>query len=659
VLARTRGVVLAVLDWFTQVIAQDVESTFYPTTAIDNNNDTLTPVADESSLPPDIFEDLNRSLILEGNAGQASPRQRMMDVVMSGETKSFHSSLSNNLSMETEVDDLQGDANTEATTSFDFEADQQDGIDGFSNMGNILPTSIVTTVPYNVQGQPIQQHLLPSILSIQAESPTKREASKAHHEQFDRRAHALGEAGRTQGGLYLIILSQDVAFFNDMQGSSVSDYFVSSLMEVLGAGAAAVRNASSNSSYVRPILRLCKQFGELSILGTSEILSAVGIDTAFCWRDGDALKTTLVGKWILDQCSKLTSKYWNVAIKTHAQMLREQRASAILALFGLLSRASDALCQTMAEAIYGRQHLVALLKSDLMLPRHLTKRWHALLLTLLAVPRFKMELAEAYCDTYGKVTKDYARGIGVSEASSFTLSVQFLNRQTYVRELAANWVLLQRLTSALLNTLKVALRKRVRKIMTFHNASSSASATHQVILYEEVLDTEQPVLMQRRYSPCISDIKCVLNVQGMPRLFASMSLFTFLQTLTLAQGMDKQSWRNWSMHHVETDARGWVGAFNCSISLGSIYERMLSWNDDSTNADSIMGFSGKTKLLTCSEICAATWCAISKWQKCEVKYYRSTGNSPTLHSYECSSAALPYSKVHCKLYCCPHTFFLV
>jgi hypothetical protein len=138
-----------------------------------------------------------------------------------------------------------------------------------------------------------------------------------------------------------------------------------------------------------------------------------------------------------------------------------------------------------------------------------------------------------------------------------------------------------------------------------------------------------------------------------------MSLFTFLQTLTLAQGMDKQSWRNWSMHHVETDARGWVGAFNCSISLGSIYERMLSWNDDSTNTDSIMGFSWKTKLLTCSEICAATWCAVSKWQKCEVKYYRSTGNSPTLHSYECSSAALPYSKVHCKLDCCCQTFFLV
>jgi hypothetical protein len=170
-------------------------------------------------------------------------------------------------------------------------------------------------------------------------------------------------------------------------------------------------------------------------------------------------------------------------------------------------------------------------------------------LTLLAVPRFKMELAEVYCDTYGKGMKDYGWGIGVSEASSFILSVQFLNHQTYVRELAANWVLLHRLTSALLNTLKVALRKRVRKIVTFHNASSSASATHQVILYEEVLDTEQPVLMQRRYWPCISHIKCMLNVQGKPRLFASMSLFIFLQTLMLAQGMDKQSCRNWSTHH--------------------------------------------------------------------------------------------------------------
>jgi hypothetical protein len=642
ILARTRGIVTAILDWLTQVIAKDVESTFYPATATDNFNYT-SGTADESSLPPDVLEDLNRSLIMNKSGSRTSPQQLVMDVAMSGETKSFHSSLSNNFSMDT--DGEQVDASLEAVSFFDFETSQQEDNDGFSNIANFRPTASTIISPYDVQGIVPQQHLLPSILSIQAESPTKRIASKVHHEQFDRVAHALGEAGRTQGGLYLVIFSQDAAFFNDMQGSLASDSCVSAVMEVLGGGAAAVRNASSNSSYVRPILRLCRQFGELSILGTSEILSAVGIDTALCWRDGDALKTTLVGKWILDQCSKLTSKYWNVAIKTHAQMLREQRASAILSWLGLLTRASDALCQTMAEAISGRHHLVTLLKSDLMLPRHLTKRWHALLLTLLAVPRFKMELAEAYCDTYGKVTSDYARGIGVSEASSFSLSVQFLNRQTYVRELAANWVLLQRLTAALLNTLKVALCRRVRKTVSVQN---SHSAPHQVVLYEEVLDPEQPVLMQRRYSPCISDIKCVLNVQGMPRLFASRSLFTFLQTLTLAQGMDKQSWRSWSMNHVESDPRGWVGAFNCSISLGSIYERMLSWHDDFTNADSIIGLAVKTELLACSEICDATWYAVSKWQQGEVKYYQTTGNISVVHAYECSSAALPYSKVHCK-----------
>lgn len=41
--------------------------------------------------------------------------------------------------------------------------------------------------------------------------------------------------------------------------------------------------------------------------------------------------------------------------------------------------------------------------------------------------------------------------------------------------------------------------------------------------------------------------------------------------------MDGQVWRAWDMGHVETEPRGWVGAFNTSISLGSVYERLLNW----------------------------------------------------------------------------------
>jgi hypothetical protein len=113
------------------------------------------------------------------------------------------------------------------------------------------------------------------------------------------------------------------------------------------------------------------------------------------------------------------------------------------------------------------------------------------------------------------------------------------------------------------------------------------------------LDPNHPVLTHRRYSPCISDLKCVLNVPGMARLFASVPLsapplaagdnappmsdqFSFLdgwiQVLSLGQNMDGQVWRTWGQGHVERESRGWVGAFNASISLGSLFERLLSWN---------------------------------------------------------------------------------
>ena len=31
------------------------------------------------------------------------------------------------------------------------------------------------------------------------------------------------------------------------------------------------------------------------------------------------------------------------------------------------------------------------------------------------------------------------------------------------------------------------------------------------------------------------------------------------------------------MGHVESEHRGWVGAFNTSNSLGSVFERLLNW----------------------------------------------------------------------------------
>ena len=139
------------------------------------------------------------------------------------------------------------------------------------------------------------------------------------------------------------------------------------------------------------------------------------------------------------------------------KLLWEQRIVAVLEWLTALARSCDPLCKTVAESILPEPHLVPMLQSDFLLPSRVTKAWHSLLLTLLAVPTFKSHLAAAYCDTYRHVTSDYARGMGVLDRSSYTLSVQFLNRVTYVVDLVQQRDLLGKLGKALYETLSVAM----------------------------------------------------------------------------------------------------------------------------------------------------------------------------------------------------------
>jgi len=126
-----------------------------------------------------------------------------------------------------------------------------------------------------------------------------------------------------------------------------------------------------------------------------------------------------------------------------------------------------------------------------------------------------------------------------------------------------------------------------------------------------VLDPMHIVLAHQRYSLCISDLKCVLNVPGMGRLFSSLpssspclekdypvgstamvpslfhkgragrcSLDTWIEYLSLGKNMDGQRWRSAKRNYVETEPKSWTGACNASISLESLFERLLNWEDN-------------------------------------------------------------------------------
>lgn len=156
-------------------------------------------------------------------------------------------------------------------------------------------------------------------------------------------------------------------------------------------------------------------------------------------------------------------------------------------------------------------------------------------------------------------------------------------------------------------------------------------------------------------SVCISDLKCVLNVDGMARHFASVpcsggddvpsALNAWIKTLSLAQNMDGQCWKDYSKAHVERENSTWVGAFNTSISLGSLYERLLKWED--SDPSPIDNCVAPVQLLSCAELCYYTLTkGVDKWQRGEMLSCRPTPAPSSMKvDHALKSASLPFSTV--------------
>jgi hypothetical protein len=438
-----------------------------------------------------------------------------------------------------------------------------------------------------------------------ASSSRSRGDSMPTEEPGQRLALELGILASREQGVYLVLHSDDIH----------SKHQVVTYLRRLFGG------TYLNESLLTKLVSALQTHGQLVVWGTMEILGDLSPSQRLLWLDGDIVASRLVGAKILERASRL--KDLSISISTRNELLWEQRAVALLEWCTVLARSCDPLCQIVAESILPERHLVPMLRSDFWLSSRITKIWHSLLLTLLAVPTFKSHLAAAYCDTYRHVTSDYAKGVGVLERSSYTLSVQFLNRVNYVVDLVQNRDLLGKLGKALHETLAVALEERR-------------------------LNPNHYCLSHRRYSPCISDMKCVLNVKGMARLFMSKSgsfLEDWLASLSLAQWMDPQVWRTYSQGHVENEPRGWVGAFNASISLGSLFERLLGWHDDDPSPAPKSPLS--ENLPTIVDLTKHCWMEVLiPWQRSELEVYLPTSNSPSLEAFAKAPASLPYPTTH-------------
>jgi len=472
----------------------------------------------------------------------------------------------------------------------------------------------------------------------------------------------LGLIGSEQNGLYLLLHADDIHSTSEV-ATALRSLFYSS----------PTRPERNLDLQCDKIARLLKHnVGDIIIWGTQELIDELGPVLTSCWKDGDITASTRFGALMLEKAKIMTGYGMVVSIKTREELFQETHSAALLQFLNIMSKSCDPLCRLVTvglgangtndldeksnEAVatsgvklgnpkdaHGNcMQLVSMLQSDLKLPRTISKSWHELLLTLLAVSNFKGALANAYVDTYRIVTSEYAHGIGIFEKSSYTLSVQFLNRVTYVEDLVRTRDLLFCLVRSLYETLSVAIKTKMESIDdTVKNLRlKSAGDRSAMLLFDDclsplilgtglpswrgmfsksnsdlessedlkstarfnpVLDPSHPVLAHRRYSPCVSDLKCVLNVQSIPRLLASLPkgklldgklvsdhfrpclLDAWIDALALGQNMDGQTWRRIEEGHVEQEPRDWVAAFNTGISIGSLYERLLQWDGKNTS----------------------------------------------------------------------------
>ncbi|CAB1102462.1 unnamed protein product [Ectocarpus sp. CCAP 1310/34] len=269
---------------------------------------------------------------------------------------------------------------------------------------------------------------------------------------------------------------------------------------------------------------------------------------------------------LLDVARALVKRGLLISVRTHELQERLKRSQDVVRWLHAVSTLSDGCCRLVCEML-DVPTLVALMEADTHLPKPLACALHELYLALMADQPFKTRIAAAYVRALPAVTANYARGVGTAEHALYTLSVQFLNRSAFVKELVEKHHLLQILAGCLLSTLSRACKRQP--------ARGGAPGNRGFIAGKMVLSASHSVLEHRRYNPIAADLKCVLNIEGVPQRFLRACFTEWIKVLLMVQKMAPQVRQQ--RLHVEREQREWMFAFNINISLTSLFECMLGW----------------------------------------------------------------------------------
>ncbi len=300
---------------------------------------------------------------------------------------------------------------------------------------------------------------------------------------------------------------------------------------------------------------------------------------------------------IIRMVKRLTSKPFGFLISVRMPKLaaRCRRASTVVSWMLALSRTSSTLCRLVAGQ-FDESSLEQLMLHDAYFPATLRRSLHDMYLELMADQPFKQRIAVAYSLTLLPVARDYAKGIGRAESCLNCLSVQFINRKVFVDSLIEKRRrksdLLADLCYSILMTLRPAMKRRLKvedgKPKGFLDSPWGGAE----------LDPSHPVLRCRRYHPAVTDLRCILNVDDVPRRFITECLPFWLAILRVLNNVGGQRRVPRARGHVTFMNRDWIHVWNICTSICMLFERALCWLCDESAAYSVDGLESSMSLFS-------------------------------------------------------------
>eukprot|EP00429_Kryptoperidinium_foliaceum_P025649 CAMPEP_0176145034 /NCGR_PEP_ID=MMETSP0120_2-20121206/73859_1 /TAXON_ID=160619 /ORGANISM="Kryptoperidinium foliaceum, Strain CCMP 1326" /LENGTH=466 /DNA_ID=CAMNT_0017481451 /DNA_START=272 /DNA_END=1669 /DNA_ORIENTATION=- len=139
------------------------------------------------------------------------------------------------------------------------------------------------------------------------------------------RAERLGMLARDGGGLFLVLKADDI---------HTSHQWVDALRDLLGT------SSLYTDSILQKLVKALRQYGQLVVWGTIELLTELNPTQIHLWLDGDRVASGLLGTAMLSRALLLNSHGLFCSIMTLEELQLEQRHSSMVDVPGTILRSS-------------------------------------------------------------------------------------------------------------------------------------------------------------------------------------------------------------------------------------------------------------------------------------------------------------------------------